>query len=260
MAFPSSQVWMWELDHKEGWESKNCFFTVVLDKAFGSPLVCKDIKFVNHKGNQPWIFTGRTDAEAEAPIFWPSDVKCWLIRKDPDYGKDWRQEEKGTKRIRCLDGITVLMIWIWASSGDGDGQKSLAYYRPWGRRAGCNWVTEKYHGISWLRNQTYTSHNNCIGNWFLYHWAIKKAEHQRFGAFWLWCWRRLLRVPWRARRSNQSILKEINSNYSWKEWCWSWNPNTLAISCEELTHCKKPDAGADWREKEKGAAEDEMVT
>ena len=119
MAFPSSQVWMWELDHKEGWESKNCFFTVVLDKAFGSPLVCKEIKLVNPKGNQPWIFTGRTDAEAEAPIFWPSDVKCWLIRKDPDYGKDWRQEEKGTKRIRCLDGITVSITWIWASSGDG---------------------------------------------------------------------------------------------------------------------------------------------
>ena len=103
MAFPSSHVWMWELDHKEGLESKNwCFCTLVLDKTFGSPLVFKEIKLVNPKGNQSWIFTGRTD-EAEAPIFWPPDVKCWLIRKDPDYGKDWRQEEKGTKRIRCLD-------------------------------------------------------------------------------------------------------------------------------------------------------------
>ena len=154
----------------------------------------------------------------------------------------------------CLDDMNLSKLGRWCGR-----QKSLACYSPWGRRAGHNWGTEKYHGISWLRNRTYISHNNCISNWFLYHWTIKKAEHQRFYAFWLWCWRRLLRVPWRARRSNQSILKEINSDYSWKEWCWSWNSNTLAISCEELTHCKKPDAGADWRENEKGAAEDEMV-
>ena len=71
-------------------------------------------------------------------------------------------------------------------------------------------------------------------------WTIKKAEHQRIDAFELWWWRRLLRVPWTARRSNQSILKEISPEYSWKDWCWSWNSNTLATWCEELTHLKRP--------------------
>ena len=87
---------MWGLDHKEGWAPKNwCFWTVVLEKTLESPLDRKEIKLVNPKGNQPWIFIGRTDAEAEAPILWPPDVKNWLIRKDPDAGKDWRHEEKG---------------------------------------------------------------------------------------------------------------------------------------------------------------------
>ena len=94
-VFSSSHVWMWELDHKEGWVPKNwCLQIVVLEKTPESPLGCKKIKPVNPKGNQPWIFTGRTDAEAEAPVVWPPDAKSRLIRKDPDAGKDWRQEEK----------------------------------------------------------------------------------------------------------------------------------------------------------------------
>ena len=92
-GFSSSNVWMWEFDHKEGWAPKNsCFQTVVLEKTLESPLGSKEIKPVNPKGNQPWIFIGRTDAEA--PILWPPDAKSWLIGKDPDAGKDWRQEEK----------------------------------------------------------------------------------------------------------------------------------------------------------------------
>ena len=88
---------MWELDHKEGWAPKNwCFWTVVLEKTLESPLDCKEIQPVNPKGNQSWIFIGRTDAEAEAPILWPPDVKNWLTGKDPGAGKDWRQEDKGT--------------------------------------------------------------------------------------------------------------------------------------------------------------------
>ena len=84
------------LDHKESWALKNwCFWTVVLKKTLESPLDCKEIKPVNPKGNQSWIFIGRTGAEAKAPILWPSNAKSWLIRKDPDAGKDWRQEEKG---------------------------------------------------------------------------------------------------------------------------------------------------------------------
>ena len=96
-GFSSSHVWMWELDHKEGWAPKNwCFWTVVLEKRLESPLDCKEIKPVHPKGNQSWIFTGRTDAEAEAPILWPPDAKNWLIGKDPDAGKDWRQEKRWT--------------------------------------------------------------------------------------------------------------------------------------------------------------------
>ena len=96
-GFSSSHVWMWELDHNEGWGLKNwCFWTVVLEKTLESPLDCKEIKPVNPKGNQPWIFIGGTDAEAEATIVWPPDAKSWLTTKDPDAGNDWRQEEKGT--------------------------------------------------------------------------------------------------------------------------------------------------------------------
>ena len=96
-GFSSSHVQMWELDHKEGWVPKNrCFWIVVLEKTLESLLGIK-IKPVNPIGNQPWIFTGRTDAEAEVPILWPLDVKNWLIWKDRDAGKDWRWEEKGTR-------------------------------------------------------------------------------------------------------------------------------------------------------------------
>ena len=97
-GFSSRPVWMWELDHKEGWAPKNwCFGTVVLEKTLESSLDRKESKPVNLKGNQPWILIGRTDAEAEAPILWPPDVKSRLIGKDPDSGKDWGQEEKGDR-------------------------------------------------------------------------------------------------------------------------------------------------------------------
>ena len=87
---------MWELDYKESWAPKNwCFWTVVLEKTLESPTDCKEIQPVHPKGNQSWMFTGRTDVEAETPILWPPDAKNWLIWKDPDAGKDWRQEEKG---------------------------------------------------------------------------------------------------------------------------------------------------------------------
>ena len=93
----SSHVQMWELDHKEGWAPKNwCFWTAVLEKTLESPLDGEEIKPVNPKGNQPWIVIVRTDAEVEAPILWPPDAKSQLIGKDPDAGKDWGQEEKGT--------------------------------------------------------------------------------------------------------------------------------------------------------------------
>ena len=97
MAFSSGHVWMWELDCEESWAPKNwCFWTVVLEMTLESPLDCKEIQPVHPKGNQSWILIRRTDVEAETPILWPPDVKNELIWKDPDAGKDWRREEKGT--------------------------------------------------------------------------------------------------------------------------------------------------------------------
>ena len=106
-GFSSGHVWIWELDYKENWMPKNwCFWTVVLEKTLESPLDFKELQLVYPKGNQSWIFIGRTDIKAETPILWPPDVKSWLIWKDPDAGKDWRWEEKG---MRWLDGITDSM-------------------------------------------------------------------------------------------------------------------------------------------------------
>ena len=111
--FSSSHIWMWELNHKQGWALKNlCFLTVVLEKSLESPLDCKEIKTVNPKKNQHWLFIGKTDAEAEAPILWPPDTKSQLIGKDPDAGKDWGQEEKGTTEDE--------MVW-WHHRLDGHG-------------------------------------------------------------------------------------------------------------------------------------------
>ena len=96
-GFSSSHVWMWELDNKESWALDNsCFWSVVLEKTLESPLDCNEIQPVHSKGNQSWVFIGRTDVEAETPILWPPDVKNRLIVKNPDAGKDWRREEKGT--------------------------------------------------------------------------------------------------------------------------------------------------------------------
>ena len=109
-GFSSSHVKMWELDHKEGWAPKNwCFWTVVLEKTLESPLECKEIQPVHSKGNQSQVFFGRNDAKAETPVLGPPHAKSWLIGKDSDAGRDWRQEERGWQRMRWLDGITDSM-------------------------------------------------------------------------------------------------------------------------------------------------------
>ena len=103
----SSHVWMWELDYKESWAQKNwCFLTVVLGKTLESPLDCKEIQPVHLKGNQSCVFIGRTDVEAETPIFWLPNAKSWLIWKDSDVGKEWGRRRRGRQRMRWLDGIT----------------------------------------------------------------------------------------------------------------------------------------------------------
>ena len=135
---------MWELDHKEGWVPRNwCFRICGAEKIPESPLEKKEIKPLNPKGNQPWIFIGRTDAEAEAPILWPADIKSWLIRKDSDAEKDWRQQEKGATEDELVEWHHWLDTHEFEQAlGVGDGLGSLASCSPWGCRAGHDWVTE----------------------------------------------------------------------------------------------------------------------
>ena len=135
---------MWVLDYKESWAPKNwCFWTVVLENTLESPLNCKEVKPVNPKGNQSWIFIGRTDVEAETPILWSPDSENWLVWKDP--GKDLRQEDKGTTEDAMVgrhhqhDGHEFEM-----APGIGDGQGSLVCCSPWGCK---DWT--------WLGNSTY---------------------------------------------------------------------------------------------------------
>ena len=153
-GFSSSHAWMLELDHKEIWVPRNwCFQIVVLEKTVESPLDGKEIKPVNPKENEPWIFIGRTDAEAKAPIFWPPDVKNWLIGKDPDAGKDWGQEEKGV----IEDEMVGWHQWLNGHEceqtlGDSEGQG-----------AWCDGVSKSW---TWLSEQQQR------------HW---KAEEQTLG-------------------------------------------------------------------------------
>ena len=128
-----------------------CFWTVVLEKTLESPLDCKDIQPVHPKGNQSWIFIGRTDAEAEVPILWLPDVKNWLIGKDPDAGKDWKQEEKGTTE----DKMVGWHHWLHGHEfeqalGVGDGQGSLVCYSPWGCKEldTIEWL--KWTELNWI--------------------------------------------------------------------------------------------------------------
>ena len=135
-GFSSSHAWMWELDYKESWALKNwCFWTVVLEKTLESPWDCKEIQPVHPKGDKSWVFIGRTDVESETPILWPPYAKSWLIRKDPDAGKDWGQEEKGMTEDDMagwhhqLDGHG----FGW-TPGVGDGQGGLACCGSCGRK------------------------------------------------------------------------------------------------------------------------------
>ena len=133
-GFSSSHLWIWELDHIESQVLKNwCFWTVVLEKTLESPLDCKAIQPIHPKGNQSWIFIGRTDVEAETPILWPPDTKNWLIGKDPDAGKDWRQEEEEDAEDEMVREHYRLNGYEFEQSPrDSGGQRSLVCCIPCG--------------------------------------------------------------------------------------------------------------------------------
>ena len=154
-GFSNSHAWMWELDYRESWAPKNwCFWTVVLEETLESPLDCKEIQPV-HLKDQSWVLIGRTDVEAETPILWPPDAKNWLIWKDPDAGKDWGQEEKGTKE----DEMVGWHHWLnehefgW-TPGVGDGQEGLACCSSWG----CKELdmTDWVNWTKWLSDKEFT--------------------------------------------------------------------------------------------------------
>ena len=149
-GFSSSHVWMWALDQIESWLQKNwCFWTVVLEKTLESPLDCKEIQAVHPKGNQSWIFIGRNDAEAEAPILWPPGVKNWLTEKRP-----WcweRLKAGGEGDDRRWDGwmaSPTRWTWVWASSGSWWWTGRPGMLQSMGsQRVGHNWATE----LNWIR-------------------------------------------------------------------------------------------------------------
>ena len=157
-GFSCSHVQIWELDHKKSWSPKNwCFKIVVLKKTLESTMDSKEIKPINPKRNQSWIFIGRTDAEAEAPTLWPPDVKSWLTAKDPDAGRDWGQEKKGMTKDEMLGWHNRLNghEFGW-TPGVGDGQGGLACCGSWGHKESD--TTEWLHWTELNLNPSKTNH------------------------------------------------------------------------------------------------------
>ena len=153
---------MWEPDREEGKVLKNwCFQIVVLEKTLGNPLDCKEIKSVNPK-NQPWIFIGKSDAEAEAPILWQLDAKSWLTGKDPDAGKGWRQKEKGTAENEMADTITNSTEMNLSKLRENMKDREAWHTAVHGVTKGRTWLS------NWTTTNSYspTSLNKCFALWF----------------------------------------------------------------------------------------------
>ena len=169
---------MWELDCEESWALKNwCFWTVVLKKTLESPLNCKEIQPVHSEGDQSWMFFGRTDVKAETPVLWPPHAKGWLIGKDPDAGRDWGQEEKGTTEggwHHRLDGHG----FGW-TPGVGDGQGGLACCDSWGRKESD--TTERLNWTEWIIGEPNSGEIESYGGEVLKFRLGRRDLIKRFG-------------------------------------------------------------------------------
>ena len=189
-GYSSSHVWMWELDHKVGWGPKNwCFWTVGMEKTLENPLDSKEINLVNTKGNQPWIVIGKTGAEAEAPIFWPPDIKSQLTGKDSDAGKDWKQEKRGWQRMRWLDDIIdsmdLSLSQLWEMVKDRKAWRAAVHELTKSGARLSDWTT-RVHG------------KNCHWSWSsdtLATWCEEVTHWKR-----PWPWKRLkVKGDWGGR-------------------------------------------------------------
>ena len=212
-GFSSSHVWMGELDYKESWVPKNwCFWTVVLVKTLESPLDSKEIQPVHPKGNQSWIFIGRIDVEAEVQILLPPDVKSWLIWKDPDAGKDWRQEEKG--KTRGWDGwmaSPTQWTWVWINSGGW-----------WWTGKPC--VLQSMESQSWAQLSDWTE-------LILYIYIIFKTTMKQL-LYWIFCFRTgtSSRSPWMRTMKPVTLVAtgkyHINIAGNYFRMLWRTDPRT----------------------------------
>ena len=185
---------MWELDYKESLTPKNwCFWTVVLEKTLESPLDCKEIQPVHPKGISSWLFIGRTDAELETSILWPPDVKNWLIRKDPDDGKDWRWEEKGMMDDMMVGWHHLIeWTWVWVNSRSWWWARKPSVLQSMGsQRVGHDWATEvKWNEQpewvwKWINPRTTTKKSGVTDTLISILWDIKQRTQLHPLRFWL---------------------------------------------------------------------------